>query len=281
MMTEGTGVRSRLYDFLDRRNRGVNQVDPQRPQRVSPELAGLLAADVERSASYLYPGGLVAAHAEGRSRQAIWRALKRREVYGTSGPRILLWFDLLNAPDGPLPMGSSVTFAQVPRFQVRAVGSFRQKPGCPEESLQGLDPERLERLCRGECYHPGDERHPIVAIEVIRIRPQAHPGEDVNRLIEDVWKRFECEPERDGCVFSFEDPEYPSSDRDVLYYVRAIQQETPAVNGANLRTEYDAEGNAIRTAPCYGDYRTPFDDDCLAPVQERAWSSPIFLDQPR
>ncbi len=161
------------------------------------------------------------------------------------------------------------------------MGAFEQKPGCPEESLEGLSPARLERLCRGECYHASDTRHPIVAIEVVRIRPQAHPGEKMEDLIEDPWKRFECEPRPDGCVIRFEDSDYAESDRDVLYYARAIQEETPAVNGANLRTEFDAEGNAVRTSPCYGDYRTSFEDDCLAPVEERAWSSPIFLDQAR
>jgi hypothetical protein len=278
MMTEATGPRSRFYDSLARRMQSRGDADPRVPQPVSQE-AGLLAADTERVASFLYPGGLVAVHAEGRTRAEIWDALERREVYGTSGPRILLWFDLLNGPDGPLPMGSSVAFSGTPRFEVRAVGAFRQLDGCPKESVEGLSPERLERLCRGECYHASDERHRITAIEVIRIRPQAGSGEDVGELIEDPWRRFECEPRADGCAVTFEDPDYAGSGRDVLYYARAIQEPTPAVNGVNLRAEFDSEGNVVGTSPCFGDYRTPFDEDCLAPVEERAWSSPIFLDQ--
>jgi len=237
---------------------------------------GLL--DVERASSFLYPGGIVAVHSTGRDRRSIWDALVRREVYATSGPRILLWFDLLNGPNGRAPMGSAVVQRETPRFEVRAVGSFVQLPGCPPHAQSALSPERLEHLCVGECYFPSDRRESIEAIEIVRIRPGPNTG-DLSTRIEDPWLRVPCPPDPAGCVIQFEDAEFGASDR--VYYARALQRPTPAINGANLRTRFDADGNPTGVEPCFAGWRTPQSDDCLAPVSERAWSSPLFLDAPR
>jgi hypothetical protein len=274
-MTDARGVASDYHAWLvGLAQRRHGDADPRRPQPVPPgrDEAGRL----ERATSFLYPGGLAAVHAEGRSREAIWSALQRREAYATSGPRILLWFDLVNAGDGPLPMGSEAALAAAPRFSVRAVGDFVQAPGCPGWAGEALGTERVASLCRGECWHPGGARHPIAAIEIVRIRPQREPDEPVDGLVEDPWRRFDCAPDAAGCRIEFEDPEFRGDGREVLYYARALQEPTPAINGAGLRTRFDAEGRAVGIAPCYGGARGA-GDDCLAPVQERAWSSPIFV----
>lgn len=51
--------------------------------------------------------GLVAVYAEELTRESVWEAFKRRQVYGTSGAKIILFFRVGNAP-----MGSEVTWAR-------------------------------------------------------------------------------------------------------------------------------------------------------------------------
>ena len=165
-------------------------------------------------------------------------------------------------------------------------GRFRKRGSRvrPPANLRGdqlLGPPRVAGLCGAECERPGDRRRAIAAIEVVRILPQRTRDEDPAAGIADPWRRFECAPDPAGCRVVFEDPEYAALARDAVYYARALEAPSPPINGANLRTEFHAAGRALSGRPCFADWRTPADDECAAPVQQRAWSSPIFVDQPR
>ncbi|MDH3199855.1 MAG: DUF3604 domain-containing protein [Myxococcales bacterium] len=226
---------------------------------------------LERQASFFLTGGLVAVHAPERTRDAIWNAISAREVYGTSGDRILLWFDLINAGDERVPMGSQLAFEGTPKFRVRAAGAFQQVPGCPDSVVEALGNDRVQQICAGECYNPSDNRRRITRIEVVRIGRQMGEAESVEDLIQDPWLTIPCPLGADVCEVEFEDPQYGVSGRELLYYVRAIQEPTPAVNAGLLRCKDGA------CKPCFGGYQTALDDDCLSVNEERAWSSPIYL----
>jgi hypothetical protein len=161
---------------------------------------------------------------------------------------------------------------------VRAVGSFQQKPGCPEFTATGLDKARIEDICSGECYNPSDTRNRITRIEVVKIRPQAKPGEAIAPLVQDRYIVHDCAPSDDGvCTFTFEDKDYAAGERDALYYVKAIQEAEPMINADPLKCERDANGKCVKVSMCWGDYRSG-ESDCTAPAEPRAWSSPIYVD---
>ena len=237
-------------------------------------LTGLQLYESERTRSFLYTGGLMAVHAEARDRDAIWRAIERREVYGTSGPRILLWFDLVDG-DAAWPMGSAVERDEAPTFRVRAVGSLEQAEGCPEATLDALGAERTASLCAGECYSPTDRRRRLTRIDVVRIRPQLHADESITELVDDPWRSFACPPDPAGCEAVFVDDEYPGLGRDAVYYARVFEEETPAVNGRPLRCTWDEAGACVETEPCADT------GECIDLYAQRAWSSPIFVDRAR
>ena len=178
----------------------------------------------------------------------------------------------------PIPMGSQVEMDENPIFQVKAVGSFEQNPGCYQKSLTALGKERIERLCQGECYSPLTVRRPITRIEIVRIRPQRTAGEDIVGLVEDPWKVIPCDQDPQGCTGVFVDEDYARSGRDVLYYARAIEAPSDAVAADPLGCRRDENDRCVQVDPCFG---RPDDDECLAQTEERAWSSPIFVNRPR
>lgn len=82
----------------------LNEADPVSTSRPLDDIP-VPSNYFERFTSFFGAGGLVAAHSTGRDRQSIWDALERKEVYATSGDRILLWFDMLSEDGHTIPMG--------------------------------------------------------------------------------------------------------------------------------------------------------------------------------
>jgi hypothetical protein len=257
---------------------GARQVPPSsQPRPFDPaQYSGFQLTEFERQGSFFMLGGLTAVHASGRDRDAIWSALQRREVYGTTGQRTLLWFDLVNAPGAPAPMGAQVAMSEPPLFRVRALGSLEQKPGCPDESMGALGPDGIERLCKGECHNPSDVRRALTRIEIVRIRPQQAPGEAIAKLIDDPFLVHPCPPDPVGCTFEFSDAEFETLGREATYYARVYEAPDRAVNAGGIQCERDAAGNCVKAKLCPGPDGVA--DDCLAEREPRAWSSPIYLE---
>jgi hypothetical protein len=74
----------------------------------------------------------------------------------------------------------------------------------------------------------------------------------------------------------FEDTKYLEANREIVYYVRAIQEPSLAIGAANLACDRDDSGKCTKVNLC-GDEKGQGEGDCLAGNEERAWSSPIFV----
>lgn len=221
-----------------------------------------------RQNSFFHSGGLVAVHAKGPDRASIWEALETRSVYATTGERMELWFDLVGTD---VSMGGVATHTAEPTFRVEAKGSPIQKPGCPD----WIPDDHAQGSCGGECYNPTDRRNGMDRIEVVRIRPQISPDEDLDDLIDDPFAVLDCGG-AETCTVEFSDPDYVSGGRDALYYVRAVQLPTGQLNHEDLRCTFDEDGNCIEVDLCMGGAAGE-GDDCIQDGGERAWASPIYL----
>ena len=211
------------------------------------------------------PGGLIAVWAEENSRDAIFRAMKRRETYGTSGPRMALrlfggWDLPLDLCQDPalveqgyalgVPMGGDLPEASSDAAGPRFVVSAFKDPGTAEQP--GRDLERAQ-IIKGWLDAQG-ELH-VQVYEVAGAPSDASVDLDT------------CAVEGTGagslCTV-WQDPDFDPA-QSAWYYLRVL--ELPSCRWSTR------DCNLLSAAG------EPLPDACAEKpktIQERAWSSPIW-----
>lgn len=210
------------------------------------------------------PGGLAGVWAEENSRSSLFEALRRRETFGTSGPRIVVRFfagwelgeGLCEAPDlvrrgyeRGVPMGADLPprpAGAVPRFVVAALRDpgTAGRPGTPLQAIQ---------IVKG-WIADGERHHEVVTIAgALRDQEGADPATCVLRG-----------GGADSLCATWTDPDFDPA-APAFYYARVIEQPTCRWHAWAC----DALAPGERPASCT-------DPAWPRRVRERAWTSPIW-----
>ena len=224
-------------------------------------LDGVIPVDARDS-----PGGLVAVWAEEKSREAIFDALRRREAYGTSGPRIAArlfagWAlpgdlcergDLVETADRlGVPMGATLPARPAEATGPTLVVSALADPGAP--GRPGTPLERIE-VIKGWIDGSGEAR-----VEVFTIAG-GPDGSSVDPTT--------CAADSKGAASLcgvWADPSFDAA-APTFYYARVLEDPT-------------CRWSARECLGLVGEARPPACDDPGLPtiLQERAWTSPVWF----
>ena len=212
--------------------------------------------------------GYAAVWATENTREAIWDAMKRKEVYATTGPRMTLWFfggwdfterdGQLRAPgligyNKGVSMGGDLTRApkgKSPTFLVAAVKDPYSGNLDRIQIVKGwLDKEgKTHEKVYDVVWSDADNRRPDSDGKIPPV------GNTVN--VEDAtWTNTIGDPE---LITVWRDPDFNANQR-AFYYARVIEIPTPRW------TAYDAKR-----------FNVKMDKNVPMITQERAYSSPIW-----
>ncbi len=206
--------------------------------------------------------GYAAVWAEENTRESIFDAMKRRETYATSGPRMRVRFfggdmtaDMLEATDmaaqgysAGVPMGGNLTIDTAPTFMAWAA---RDPRGAPLERLQII-----------KSWNTADGAQE--AIYDMACSDGAVPDEATNRCPDNgarvdlstcIPSSGEGDPELKAV---WTDPDYIAG-MSAAYYIRVLE------NPTCRWSTWDALRAGVERHP-----------DLPATIRERAWSSPIW-----
>ena len=209
--------------------------------------------------------GLAAAWAEENTRESLYSAFRRKEVFATSGPRIRLRFfagydfneAMLSAPDGVeqayakgVTMGGSV------------VGNGMESPGFLV--MASADPENapLQRLqiIKGWIDDDGATHEEVIDVACANgaeVNPDTNRCSDNGARVDASNCAINPETGSDQLSTLWYDPNF-KSDQRAFYYARVLE------NPTCRWSTWDAIRAGVAPRP-----------DFAKTVQERAWSSPI------
>jgi len=210
-------------------------------------------------------GGLAAVWAEANTREAIFDAVKRKETYATSGPRMKLrvfagydfkpdmlksgnW--LQQAYDGGVPMGGDLPAAK-DKAPVLVIQAMKEADGANLDRIQLIKGWSKDGKTHEKIYD-------LVCSNGRKITDKNQCDKPVGNTVnakEATYTNYIGEPQLSAV---WTDPDFDAS-AHAYYYVRLLQIPTPRWS------TYDAKTLGI--APR---------DDLPVSIQERAWSSPIW-----
>ncbi len=211
-------------------------------------------------------GGLAGVWAYSNTRDGIFEAIKRKETFATSGPRLKVRFfggfglkidslgsdgDLKKAYADGVPMGGDLKSApsgKSPTFLVHAV-----------KEANGANLDRIQ-IIKGWVDKSGKEQSKIYDVALSDDRK---PGADgkipaVGNTVNEADATYSNSIGDTQLSISWSDPDFDAS-LAAVYYARVLQIPTPRWS------TYDAARNGLERPT-----------DVPVSIQERAWTSPIW-----
>jgi hypothetical protein len=224
------------------------------------------------------PGGLAVFWAEENSRDAIFAAMRRREAYGTSGPRMIV--RLFGGWDYSEDLCGDAEFAA--KGYAGGVPMGGELPQPPEARAQGAP-----RLAVWALRDPGGNGAPSTPLQRIQIVKGWAAGGESHERVYDVagdpkagagLDLHSCTPApgADQLCRVWTDPDFDAK-APAFYYARVVENpscrwNTYACNAHHVDCAHPESVPRELAACC--------DANVPKSIQERAWTSPIWYSPP-